>query len=93
MMPAIVAGALIGFKVSFDEVVGSLFWSSVKQQTLPVKVFAMVRYELTPQVNAIGTMMIAISLAALATYELALHRQRLQRARDSEEARRADLPA
>jgi len=93
MMPAIVAGALIGFKVSFDEVVGSLFWSSVKQQTLPVKVFAMVRYELTPQVNAIGTMMIAISLAALATYELALHRQRLQRARDSEEAQRADLPA
>jgi spermidine/putrescine transport system permease protein len=79
MMPAIVAGALIGFKVSFDEVVGSIFWSSVKQQTLPVTVFAMVQYELTPQVNAIGTLMIAISLAALATYELVMHRQRLQR--------------
>jgi spermidine/putrescine transport system permease protein len=74
IMPAIVAGVLIGFKVSFDEVVGSLFWSSVRQQTLPVTVFAMVRYELTPQVNAIGTLMIAISLGALATYELAMYR-------------------
>lgn len=76
LMPAIIAGGLIAFKVSFDEVVGSLFWSSVRDQTLPVVVFAMVQYELTPQVNAVGTLMIIVTLAVLACSELVKRRQR-----------------
>ena len=67
---------LIAFKVSFDEVVGSIFWSSLREQTLPVVVFAMLSWDLTPQVNAIGTIMVATSLAILAVYQLTQSRRR-----------------
>jgi spermidine/putrescine transport system permease protein len=68
--PAMVGAGLVAFKVSFDEVVGSIFWSSLREQTLPVVVFGMLNWELTPQVNAIGTIMIAVTLAVLAVYQL-----------------------
>jgi len=74
--PAIVAAVLIAFKVSFDEIVGSLFWSSAREQTLPVIVFGMVQYEVTPQVNAVGTLMIAVTLSVLAVVELLRLRRR-----------------
>jgi spermidine/putrescine transport system permease protein len=74
--PAMVGAGLIAFKVSFDEVVGSIFWSSIREQTLPVVVFAMLSWDLTPQVNAIGTVMIAVTLAVLAVYQLTAMRRR-----------------
>jgi spermidine/putrescine transport system permease protein len=67
---------LIAFKVSFDEIVGSLFWSSAREQTLPVIVFGMVQYEVTPQVNSVGTLMIAVTLSVLAVVELLRMRRR-----------------
>ena len=67
---ALVGGALVAFKVSFDEIVGSMFWSSIQDQTLPVVLFAMLRFELTPEVNVIGTLMIAITLSMMAVYQL-----------------------
>ncbi|MBI1774117.1 MAG: ABC transporter permease [Proteobacteria bacterium] len=80
MAPAMVGAALIAFKVSFDEVVGSVFWSSLRERTLPVVVFAMLNWELTPQVNAIGTLMTAVTLAILAVFQLtSLRRQRSSR--------------
>jgi spermidine/putrescine transport system permease protein len=79
MAPAIICAALIAFKVSFDEVVGSMFWSSVRDQTLPVVVFAMLNWDLTPQVNAIGTIMVAVTLCLLGAYQLAEMQQRRRR--------------
>lgn len=69
MAPAIVAAGLIAFKVSFDEVVGSMFWSTTREQTLPVLVFSMLQWELTPEVNAIGTVMLTITLGILCLYQ------------------------
>lgn len=70
MLPAIVGAALIAFKVSFDEVVGSMFWSTTREQPLPVLVFSMLQWELTPEVNAIGTVMLTITLGILGVYQL-----------------------
>ena len=76
MMPAIVGAALIAFKVSFDEVVGSMFWATSRDQPLPVLVFSMLQYELTPEVNAIGTVMLAVTLGVLLAYQLIEWRRR-----------------
>ena len=76
MLPAIVGAALIAFKVSFDEVVGSMFWSTSREQPLPVLVFSMLQWELTPEVNAIGTVMLSITLAVLGIYQVIEWRRR-----------------
>jgi len=70
MLPAIVGAALIAFKVSFDEVVGSIFWSTTREQPLPILVFSMLQWELTPKVNAIGTIMLTVTLALLFAHQL-----------------------
>jgi len=80
MLPAMVGAALIAFKVSFDEVVGSMFWSTTREQPLPVLVFSMLQWELTPEVNAIGTVMLTITLGVLGIYQLVEWRRRRVRA-------------
>ena len=79
MLPAIVGAALIAFKVSFDEVVGSMFWSTTREQPLPVLVFSMLQFELTPEVNAIGTVMLTVTLGVLAVYQVIEWRRRRAR--------------
>jgi spermidine/putrescine transport system permease protein len=76
MLPAIVGATLIAFKVSFDEVVGSMFWSTTREQPLPVLVFSMLQFELTPEVNAIGTVMLTVTLGVLAVYQAIEWRRR-----------------
>jgi spermidine/putrescine transport system permease protein len=68
--PALIGAAFIAFKVSFDNVVGSLFWSPLGDQPLPVLVFAMLRFELTPMINAIGTLIVVVSLSCISIYQL-----------------------
>jgi spermidine/putrescine transport system permease protein len=79
MLPAIVGAGLIAFKVSFDEVVGSMFWSTTREQPLPVLVFSMLQWELTPEVNAIGTVMLTITLGILGLHQLIDWRRRQAR--------------
>ncbi|HTS93165.1 MAG TPA: ABC transporter permease [Stellaceae bacterium] len=78
MLPAIVGAALIAFKVSFDEVVGSMFWSTAREQPMPVLVFSMLQFELTPEVNAIGTVMLAVTFSVLGVYQLIEWRRRAE---------------
>ena len=79
MLPAVVAAGLIAFKVSFDEVVGSMFWATTREQPLPVLVFSMLQWELTPEVNAIGTVMLTITLGILGLHQLVDWRRRRAR--------------
>jgi spermidine/putrescine transport system permease protein len=76
LAPAIVGAGLIAFKVSFDDVVGSMFWSTTRAQPLPVLVFSMLQWELTPEVNAIGTVMLCVTLVVLALLQLIDWRRR-----------------
>lgn len=59
LMPAIVAGALMAFTLSFDEYIVTVFTSGAESQTLPLKVYGMVRVGLNPQLNALSTLFIA----------------------------------
>jgi ABC-type spermidine/putrescine transport system permease subunit II len=69
LMPGIVAGALLTFTFSFDDVVTTVFLSGPGSGTLPTFILASIRHGITPSINAIGVMVMAatITLLALAT--------------------------
>ncbi len=68
--PGILAGMLIAFTVSFDDFTASLFWTSFGNQTLPIKIFSMLRFDVTPEVNAIGTIIVIFSAVGILFYQL-----------------------
>ena len=62
--PAILAGFLLSFTFSFDDFIISFFVAG-SNSTLPIYVFASIRRGITPEVNAIGTMVLVVSLTLL----------------------------
>ncbi len=63
--PAIVAGALLVFTLSLDEFVIAFFTAGPTTQTLPIAVYSMVRVGVTPEINALATVLVAISIAVV----------------------------
>jgi spermidine/putrescine transport system permease protein len=63
--PGVVAGALFAFAVSFDQFVVSYFLATPGQTTLPVEIYAAIRKGFTPEINAVSTIIIAISMGVM----------------------------
>lgn len=63
--PGIVASALFAFAVSFDQFVVSYFLSEPGDSTLPVLIYTAIRKGFTPEINAVSTIIIAISMAVM----------------------------
>ncbi len=63
LTPAIVAGMLFSFTISFDDITATLFWATASQQTVPVKIFGMLRNSISPEINALGAVMIVLTVA------------------------------
>jgi len=61
----VLSGALFSFLVSWDEVVLSIFMASPGLQTLPVKMWATLRQDLTPVIAAVSTLLIVLTIAAM----------------------------
>ncbi|MCA9956882.1 MAG: hypothetical protein KC434_19260, partial [Anaerolineales bacterium] len=57
LMPGIVSGALLAFTLSLDDFVITFFVAGPGSTTLPVRVYSMIRFGLTPEVNAVSTLM------------------------------------
>ncbi len=71
MVPGILAGALLAFVLSFDDFVITFFNSGVGNTTLPLKVYSMVKFGVTPEINAISVFMLLFSiLLLLASYKM-----------------------
>jgi spermidine/putrescine transport system permease protein len=64
LRPGIIAGALIAFTLSLDDFVITFFTAGPNSITLPVKIFSMVRFSVTPEVNAASTVLIVITVIA-----------------------------
>ncbi len=64
LRPGIIAGALIAFTLSLDDFVITFFTAGPNSVTLPVKIFSMVRFSVTPEVNAASTVLIVITVIA-----------------------------
>ncbi len=62
--PSIIAGALIAFTLSLDDFVITYFTAGPNSITLPVKINSMVRFSVTPEVNAASTVLIVITIVA-----------------------------
>ncbi len=63
MMPGLIAGALLAMTLSLDDFVITFFTSGPETLTFPVKVYSMVRFGATPEVNAASTFLIVITIA------------------------------
>ncbi len=63
ILPAVLAGGLFAFTISFDDITGTLFWKPGGVETVPTQIFAMLRNSISPEINALGTVMIVITVA------------------------------
>lgn len=81
LAPAVVSATLVAFTLSFDEVVIT-FFTVGNQNTLPTTIWAMLRFGITPQINAVST------LAMVLTVILALSGERLLRGADGDGRKR-----
>jgi spermidine/putrescine transport system permease protein len=75
MMPGIVAGALLALTLSLDDFVITFFTSGPGSTTLPIKIFSVVRFSVTPEVNAASTVLIIMTLILAVTTMLVMSRK------------------
>jgi spermidine/putrescine transport system permease protein len=73
ILPAVIAGFLLSFTFSFDDFVIAFFVAGSKT-TLPIYVFASIRRGVTPEINAIGTVVLTVSLILLFSAQFLLRR-------------------
>jgi spermidine/putrescine transport system permease protein len=62
LAPAIFAGMLFSFTISFDDITATLFWATARNQTVPVKILGMLRNSISPEINALGTVMVVLTV-------------------------------
>jgi putrescine transport system permease protein len=79
ILPAIVSGWLLAFTLSWDDVVISQFVAGPGSTTLPMVVFSKVRLGVSPDINALATIMVAIVAAGVLLSALYMRRQERRR--------------
>jgi len=62
IMPAVLAGLLLAFTISFDNVSASIFWRPAGVETMPTEILSMLKVSISPEVNALGALMIVITV-------------------------------
>ncbi|HTO44303.1 MAG TPA: ABC transporter permease [Burkholderiales bacterium] len=65
IMPGVVAGALMAFTLSIDDFVITYFTAGAGALTLPLEIYTMVKISVTPEVNAVSTLLMALTLALI----------------------------
>ncbi len=75
LFPAVMAGALLAFTFSFDDVVLSSFVSGVGSTTLPVEIFSQIRFGVSPKVNVVAVATLSLTITAIVTAQLLLRRE------------------
>ena len=63
--PAVLSGSLLAFAMSFDDVVISIFVNGPRLNTLPVKVYAQLKTGVTPEINALCTVILVVIVLVL----------------------------
>ncbi len=74
-LPAIISGWLLSFTISLDDVIVSSFVTSPNYEVLPLKIFSLVKTGVTPEVNALATIMIIFSLALVVLSQVVLRKK------------------
>lgn len=66
--PGIFSGALMAFTLSFDDFLVTFFTSGVGSDTLPLRIYAMLKFGMSPEINALSTLMIFATLILVALF-------------------------
>jgi putrescine transport system permease protein len=88
--PSIASGWVLAFILSWDDVVISSFVSGPGSTTLPMLIFSKVRLGVSPDINALATILVLIVTVAVLAVGIAMHRREVQRVRDQQAALGAD---
>jgi spermidine/putrescine transport system permease protein len=65
ILPAVIAGALMSFTLSIDDFVITFFTAGAGVPTLPLTIYTMIKIAVTPEVNALSTLMMLLTLALI----------------------------
>ncbi|MEL6751972.1 MAG: ABC transporter permease subunit, partial [Pseudomonadota bacterium] len=79
--PAVMAGWMLAFTLSLDDLVIAQFNSGPGATTLPMKIFSQVRLGVTPEINAVCTILVGIVATGVIIASLGLKRQEVSRLR------------
>lgn len=70
LLPAIIAGGLMAFTLSFDEYIVTLFTTGAESQTLPLKIYGMAKIGLNPQLNALSAIFVITTVVLVVCSEI-----------------------
>jgi putrescine transport system permease protein len=87
IVPALVSGWLLAFTLSWDDVVISQFVSGPGSSTLPMEIFSRVRRGVSPDINALATIMVLIVAVGVVLSTLYMKREEKRRLREEQMAR------
>ena len=79
IMPAILSGGMLAFAMSFDDVVISIFVTGPTVNTLPIKIHTKMKTGVTPEINALATMMLLATILLLVLSALLGKKNKLQK--------------
>ncbi|WP_170351089.1 MULTISPECIES: ABC transporter permease [Ruegeria] len=88
--PAVISGWLLAFTLSLDDLVIASFTSGPSATTLPIKIFSAVRLGVSPEINALSTIMIAIVTVGVITASLVTKRAMVRQKQDEMAAARTE---
>jgi putrescine transport system permease protein len=86
--PAVISGWLLAFTLSLDDLVIASFAAGPSSTTLPMKVFSSVRLGVSPQINALSTLLISIVTVGVIAASLVTKRQIARQKADEQAAAR-----
>ena len=88
ILPAVVSGWMLAFTLSLDDLVVASFASGPGATTLPMKIYSQVRLGVTPEINAVCTILIAIVTTGVVIASVVNKRREVRRLRDEQAAQR-----
>ena len=86
--PAVISGWLLAFTLSLDDLVIASFTAGPASTTLPIRIFSAVRLGVSPEINALSTIMIAIVTVGVITASLISKQSMVRQKRDEQAAAR-----
>lgn len=70
IFPGVLSGTMLAFALSMDDVIINFFVSGPESTTLPIRIFSMIRFGLSPEINALCTLMLVITLITFAISQI-----------------------
>ena len=87
--PAVISGWLLAFTLSLDDLVIASFTSGPSATTLPMKIWSSVRLGVSPEINALSTILVALVTVGVLAASITTKRAAVRTARDAQAAARA----